>query len=143
MRTYTADQLALHAHIVAQNEAFVAQCKAEGSTFWMHPSDDLDMWIDMGINTIAEYELSQAISYFSDYYKEVVGIRPRHYDFSEMTLADVQKEIGYLDARVKMNEERLAASKAAEAAAHAERKRLNAYRPNLALSGLRELLCAK
>ncbi len=137
---YSQDQLALQAHIKAANEAFVAKCKADGATFYMHPTDDIDHWIEMGINTIEEYELQQAISFFSDFYKEVVGIRPRHYDFSKMTLADVEKEIGYLEARVALNEERAAASKAAEKAAHEERKRLNGYKPNLLFAGLKDLL---
>lgn len=137
---YTVEQLALQAHIKAQNEAFVAKCKANGATFWMHPTNDIDHWIEAGINTIEQYELNQAIAFFSDFYKEVVGIRPRHYDFSKMTLADVEKEIGYLEARVRTNEERAAASRAAEKAAHQARKQLNAYKPNLAFAGLKQLL---
>lgn len=138
--TYTVEQLALQAHIKASNEAFVANCKANGATFYMHPTDDIDHWIEMGINTIEQYELQQAISFFSDFYKEVVGIRPRHYDFSLMTLADVEKEIGYLEARVAVNEARAAASRAAEKAAHQARKALNAYKPNLLFAGLKDLL---
>lgn len=138
--TYTVEQLALQAHIKAENEAFVERCKAQGATFWAHPTDDLNFWIEMGINNIEQYERHQAIALLWDMYKEVVGIRPRHFDFSQMTMDDIQKEIGYLEARVKLEQQRKAESLAAERAAHKARKQLNAYKPNLAFAGLKQLL---
>ncbi len=139
-KVYTQEQLELHAHIKAQNEAFIARCKAEGSTFFMHPTDDLDHWVDMGINNIAQYEHMQAVSLFSDMYKDVVGIRPRHYDFSAMTLEEINHEIDQLTKQMDQQEAWEAEQKAIEASYVAERKQANAYKPNLLFAGLKDLL---
>jgi hypothetical protein len=142
MKAYTEEQLALHAHIVAQNAAFVEQCKANGSTFYMHPVEDLDHWIEYGINNIAQYEHMQAVSLFTDMYKDIVGIKPR-WNFEEMTLEQINHEIDLLSKQQQQNEKWEAEQKAIEKSYMAERKKANAYKPNLAFSGLRDLLAAK
>jgi hypothetical protein len=41
-------------------------------------------------------ELEQAASDFSDFYKDVHGFRPRHYDFSSWTIVDFDREFALL-----------------------------------------------
>lgn len=136
---YTQEQLELHAHIKAQNEAFIARCKAEGSTFYMHPTDDLDCWVNMGINNIAQYEHMQAVSLFSDMYKDVVGIRPR-WNFDNMTTEEINHEIDLLVKRSDQEEAWKAEQKAIEESYLAECKKANEYKPNLLFAGLKDLL---
>lgn len=83
-------------------------------------------------------EKEELASHLSDYYKEVHGVRPRHFNIDAMSIQDIQDELDELQETVelqRMHELKLKADKA-----HAERKKLNAYKPNNLFAGLKDLL---
>lgn len=92
MSNFTADQLALQAHIEAQNAAFVARCEAEGATWYCTTVSDPAHWADADIFTIEDYERDSLISYISDAHKDAYGFRPRGYNYSEWSMAQLQEE---------------------------------------------------
>lgn len=73
-------------YIREQNEAYEAECKQNGSTFYMlvseHIADDYA--------NVYEYEKSMAYSCYSDIYKDRNGFRPR-LDWHNMTLAQIEQ----------------------------------------------------
>lgn len=90
MTEFTADQIALEAHIVAENDAFNAQCKANGATWWTTTVSDPAHWAEYGITTIAEYERHTLVSSIWDGYKEAHGIRPRWLDMDSMSMDELR-----------------------------------------------------
>lgn len=74
--SFTPEQLALQAHIKAENEKFDASCRASGATFWTLTVDDPAHWAEMGIFNIEQYELAMLKGLFSDIYKDDCGCRP-------------------------------------------------------------------
>ena len=88
---FTQEQLALQAHIKADNEAFVARCKAEGATAWGVTVDDPAHWAEYGVFNIAQYERYSLISYISDAHKDAHGFRPRHFDYDSMSMQELEK----------------------------------------------------
>lgn len=143
MTNLTQDQQALQAHIIKTNAEFRAQVAAQGGIVVCAPVEDVQFWIDMGINTIEDYERQQAWTTFWELYKEVMGVRPRHYDFSEMTLADIEQEIAFLVKHQEYENNRVAELKAQEERDHKARKALNAYKPNNPFAGLKDLLAQR
>lgn len=117
MTTFTADQIALQQHIEAENVAWVAQCEANGSTFYTTMVSDPAHWEGYGITTIAQYERHCLVSSIWDAYKDVHGIRPRWIDFESMTIEELQKmEEGiYVEAREEFEREQRAEDLAVEA----------------------------
>lgn len=91
MTNFTADQLALQAHIEAQNAAFVARCESEGATAWCTTVSDPAHWASMDIFTVEQYERESLISYISDAHKDAYGFRPRgYYDYDSMTMSELE-----------------------------------------------------
>lgn len=88
---FTQEQLALQAHIKADNEAFVARCKAEGATAWGVTVDDPAHWAEYGVFNIAQYERYSLVSYISDAHKDAHGFRPRHFDYDSMSMQELEK----------------------------------------------------
>jgi urocanate hydratase len=109
MSQFTADQLALQAHIEAQNAAFVARCEAEGATAWCTTVSDPAHWASMDIFTIEQYERESLISYISDAHKDAYGFRPRGYNYSEWSMEDLQEEADRMSEAVSraIEEERV------------------------------------
>ena len=87
---FTQEQLALQAHIKADNEAFVARCKAEGATAWGVTVDDPAHWAEMGVFNIEQYERYSLVSYISDAHKDAHGFRPRHFDYDSMSMDELK-----------------------------------------------------
>lgn len=140
MTNLTQDQQALQAHIIKTNAEFRANVAARGGVVFCAPVEDVQFWIDNGINTVEEYERNQAWSLFYDMYKDVMGVRPRHYDFDKMTLADIEGEIAFLTKHQEYENNRVAELRAQEERDHKARKALNAYKPNNPFAGLKDLL---
>lgn len=139
MTQYTADQLALKAHIDAENAAFAAHCKAGGATWWTQTTVDLDYWATMGVTDIEQYTRVSLIGSISDISKEMCGVRQR-LDWATMTTDQLREELATWERRAQLDREadiRIAAQDAEEVA---ERERLNAYQPNLAFADLKKLL---
>ena len=77
MTNYTADQLALKAHLEAENAAWVAKCEARGSTFYTTTTEDLDHWARCDVYSVEDYERHALISEISDASKAAYGFRLR------------------------------------------------------------------
>lgn len=78
---YTADQIALKNHLEAINVAAEGRYSVDTSPEW---------WAKMDIFSVEDYERSDMISGISDLYKEVNGFRPRHFDYDNMSFAQLQ-----------------------------------------------------
>ena len=85
-------------YIRAKTEARNAQALAEGWTFWSNPCPSL---ADEFAN-VYEYEHSFACSDYSDYYKELHGIRPRWVRTRQMTLAQVEDLLEQLSLEAEL-----------------------------------------
>jgi len=92
MNTFTADQIALQAHIEASNAKFVADCKARGATFWTTTVADPAHWAEYGVYTVAQYERYGLEQDVWELYKDVHGFRPRHMDMKSMSDAELESE---------------------------------------------------
>ena len=88
-------------YIRAKTEARNAQAQAEGWTFWSNPCPSLADEFD----NVYEYEHRFACSDYSDYYKELNGIRPRWVLTSQMTLAQVEALLDGLSAEAEAKAE--------------------------------------
>ena len=106
-------------YIRAKTEARNAQAQAEGWTFWSNPCPSL---ADEFAN-VYEYEHSFACSDYSDFYKELNGIRPRWVRTSQMTLAQVEVLLDGLSAEADAKAESEKEWRAEEDARQAEVKR--------------------
>lgn len=82
--SFTQDQVALQAHIEAENTAH------EGLYFSV--TTDLAHWASYDITTIDQYEHYMAVEDYIDCYKSVNGIKPRWMDFDSMTVAQLRVE---------------------------------------------------
>ncbi len=100
MTAFTADQLALQAHIEAANAEFVAKCEAKGAQAYFTTVSDPAHWAEFGVFTIAEYERQSLISYISDAHKDAYGFRPRGYNYAEWTVAQLEEEADRLSEAV-------------------------------------------
>jgi len=91
MTKYTADQVALQAHIEAENARWVQQCQANGATFYTTTVSDPEHWEAYGITTIEQYKRYSLEMSIWDTYKDVHGFRPRHLKLSEMSMEELGK----------------------------------------------------
>tara|TARA_B100000073_G_C23517827_1_gene486597 strand:+ start:189 stop:716 length:528 start_codon:yes stop_codon:yes gene_type:complete len=111
---FTQEQLDLQAHIKADNDAFVARCKAEGATAWGVTVDDPAHWAEMGVFNIDQYERQSLISYISDAHKDAHGFRPRHFDYESMSMDELKALADRISDEVaesiKLEEEREASA---------------------------------
>lgn len=79
-------------HIREQNAAYEAECKANGSTFYMLVSERV---ADDYAN-VYEYEKSMAYNCYSDFHKDRYGYRPR-LDWHNMTLRQIEQLLERFD----------------------------------------------
>ena len=100
MAAFTADQLALQAHIEASNAKHVARAEAEGWTFYTTTVSDPAHWARGGVFTIEQYERESLISYISDAHKDAYGFRPRGYNYAEWSIAQLEAEADRLENAV-------------------------------------------
>lgn len=91
MTKLTNDQIALQAHIEAENAEFNARCEANGATWWTNTVSDPAHWEGYGITTIEGYERHCLISSISDGYKEQHGFRPRFMGLNDMSIDELRK----------------------------------------------------
>ena len=119
---------------IASNE------KESGSLF--STSTDLQHLIYSGINTIEEYEHSNAVTEHYELYREMYGIKPRWILYDDMTTEEIVKDI-----KKMMNEYDLIELREKEEADELsriiqKRKAKNAYKPNNVFSDLKSLIAA-
>ena len=105
---FSSDQLALQAHIDAENERWNEQCRANGSTWWTTTVSDPAHWEEYGITTVAQYQRYCLESTLWDVYKEAHGFRPRHMGIEDMSDDEIQREIDSCMRWMEQEAERLA-----------------------------------
>ena len=135
---HTADQLALKAHIEAENKAFSEHCKSVNAQWWTTTTVDIDYWAEVGVTTIAEYVRCNLESEFSDTHKEAHGFRPRGY--SHLSNEELQECIDQAVQSLRAEADAEIEYARQQEAAHEERKKKNRYVPNKAFAGLKDLL---
>jgi hypothetical protein len=89
--TFTADQLALQAHIEAKNAEFVKRCEEEAAELYYTTVSDPAHWAEFDVFTIEDYKRYSLISYISDGHKDAYGFRPRgenYYEWSTEALTE-------------------------------------------------------
>ena len=55
-------------------------------------TEDLAHWAEIGIHTVAQYRRYDLETLVWEMYKDAMGFRPRHMDFSSMTDAELEAE---------------------------------------------------
>ena len=98
--TFTADQLALQAHIEESNAKFVAKCEANGAEWYCTTVSDPAHWAEFGVFNIEQYKRQSLISYISDAHKDAYGFRPRGFNYAEWSIADLEDEADRLSVAV-------------------------------------------
>lgn len=138
--SFTKDQLALQAYIEEQNEQARRNAEKDGRTLIGQTVSDPEHWAGYGIHTIDQYRHNEAASFYSDMYKDLNGFRPRWMKFDTMTADEIWYEVDQLQKQVDADREyEKEQERQAEKDAQA-RKEANKYQPNLAFSGLKDML---
>ena len=81
----------LQKYIEAENAKWIAECEANGATWYTTTVSDPAHWAEMDVFTVEDYKRSQLISYISDAHKEAYGFRPRGYDWDNMSMDELSK----------------------------------------------------
>ena len=137
--SYSKEQLELQAHIEAENTKLKIEAEKNGG-FCFTTVSDLDHWAEYGVYNIAQYEHHNAAMSHYDFYKEVHDIRPRWFDYSKMTVEQIEAEIQLL---VEYQENELEIErqfKEAEKEEHQQRIKANAYKPNNVFADLKSMM---
>ena len=58
--------------------------------------EDIKFWNDQGIFTVEDYERDSLITSVYEMHKEAFGVKGRHYNFKEMSNAELEKELDHL-----------------------------------------------
>ena len=58
--------------------------------------EDIKFWNDQGIFTVEDYERSNLETSVYEMHKEAYGVKGRHYNFKEMSNAELEKELDHL-----------------------------------------------
>jgi hypothetical protein len=91
--TFTADQIALQAHIEAKNaEALAWAAEVEGRWTSTVVSDPAH-WAEQGITTVAQYDHHMAAMTHYEVYRDIHGIKPRWIDYDSMTTEEIEEEL--------------------------------------------------
>jgi hypothetical protein len=139
---YTAEQIALMTFIENENQSFREKTKDKSNAMFLLTVSDPLHWATYDIHTIAEYNHYSVQSEHYDLYKEVVGVRPSWFNYSEMSIKQIQDEIDILYKDIEDEIKIEAEIKKAEDKEHQERKRNNSYKKNLVFAGLKDAILA-
>ena len=140
MINFTADQIALKEYIELENANFKAKAEKEGFTICGEVITDITHWAEVGINSIEEYIHDSLATSYSEFYKEIHGIKPRWINYNDMSISDLEKEIASLVEQSKSNEEREEQYILEENQREAQRIKDNAIPKNSPFAGLNGLL---
>lgn len=136
---YSKEQLELQAHIEAENAKRKLETEKNGG-FCFTTVSDLDHWAEYDVFNIAQYNHHNAAATHYDFYKEVHGIRPHWYDYSKMTVEQIEDEIQLLVKHQEYELEIERQFKEAEKEAHQQRIKANAYKPNNVFEDLKSMM---
>lgn len=83
----------LIAHIEAQNAKAKAWMDEQPGRWAGMLVTDPEHWAEMGILTVEDFQREMAIEAYHDIYKDRYGVRPRHVNFDEMTLEEIEEDL--------------------------------------------------
>lgn len=132
---YTEEQLELKKYLEECNQKRREEMKAQGVTFYTLPDEDIDRWIEAGINNIAEFKHDEAASTHSDMTKDIYGFRMR-YPYGEMATEDIWEDVARMADEQRAAVEYKENLKLEEEKMAQERKKDNKYQGNFAFKGL-------
>lgn len=98
---YTKEQLALKAHIDAQNEKDKQEAEAEGRSLLSTMVSDPEHWAGYDVYTIDQYEHLSAQGKHTDLFKEIEGTKPRWMPYEDMTTQEINDQIERLEKLMK------------------------------------------
>jgi hypothetical protein len=132
----TSDQIKLQEHL----NAIALQDKESGNMFSV--VTELEHWASYDIHTVAQYEHYNAQAIHYDFYREINGHKPSWIDYDSMTTAEIHtaNEALFNERDVQIIEEKKETEEYSRMVQ--KRKAKNKYQPNLALSGLKNLMAA-
>lgn len=126
--------ISLETHIAKLN----ADIQANGGVG--HVETSLQYWAEMGITTTEEFIHNELVTEHFELYKDIHGIKPRWFKYSEMTIEQLKFDIAdLLNYEEKMKQHRI------DEKLH-EKKRVqaikakNAYKPNNPFANLKEMI---
>lgn len=93
MTNLTADQIALVAHIEAENAKAQAWAEEKEGRFAGMVVTDPAHWAEQNITTVAQYDHYMASMTHYEVYRDIHGIKPRWMDYDAMTTEEIQAEI--------------------------------------------------
>ena len=102
----------LQKYIEAKNAKWIAECEANGATWYTTTVSDPAHWAEQGVFTVEDYKRSQLIRNISDAHKEAYGFRPRGYDWDNMSMDELLKWSNELSEECACESEREEARKA-------------------------------
>lgn len=115
-----------------------AEMDASPGTWISMLSECPDHWASCCIFTVEAFERDSVCGFISDVYKDIHGVRPRHLNMAQMSIAELDsyaKElVAYGNEQDRLTAELEAAFKAEEKAKAVARKKANSYQPNQAMA---------
>lgn len=108
--------------------------------FIMRVEADIIALAKEGIKTIEDFKHDEARTTHYDLYKEVYNIKPRWYNYENMTAEEIEAENKVLYTQLEQQIVRRKEEKEAESRMIQERKKRNYYKPNFAFSDLKSLI---
>jgi len=134
MTNLTADQIELQIYLKKEAD----EDRASGNMFIV--VDSIEHWANNDVYSLNDYHRYNLSATISDVYKDVNGFRPRFYNYDEMSLEEMEQVVDGLFQEV---EQQIADEKEyqnEQSRIIQRRKKANSYKPNNALSGLRDLI---
>ena len=88
--------------IKSRNEKTKAWVAEDPKNRWagLYPEDEAH-WVERGITSLADLERDELATYIYEGHKDAFGTKGRHYDFKNMTLAELKEEADYISNAVK------------------------------------------
>lgn len=99
--TYTADQIALQAHLETEAAATKAKIASGEYTFATYYTTDLEHWAEMEVFSIDDLRRHDAIASYSDTFKEMHGFRDRSNNWDEMSTEAIEALVDNLFDRAE------------------------------------------
>ena len=131
---FNKNQEELKQHLLALSE----EDRSSGSMLVL--VDELAHWNDYNIYTVDQFNHYDAQTTHYDLYNEVHDIKPRWIKYSEMTTEAIQSDIEKLVESLQSQADIEKANMEEYSRMVQKRKAENAYKPNLAFSGLKDLI---
>ncbi len=126
--------ISLEEHISNENAAL----EAKGLDCYIET--DLTYWAEMDITTTEQFIHMELSTEHYERYSEVFNIKPRWYQYDEMSIAQLQHGIDEINKRAAEMAQDLVDSQESEKIRVQKMNEKNSYKPNLAFANLKSML---